>query len=126
MNQPPAKVGIFPLEGNQEIGNADQAACGSQPITHNTLNLMRAQKAEERMTPISRRYVLAGLAASSAAAIAAVHSEERQSSGANGSAVLSVDERRRHVNALLSYFASIGPQLLRSPDGLLKHPSIAQ
>jgi len=78
------------------------------------------------MTLVSRRDVLAGLAVSSAAAIAAVHSEERQSSGANSSAVLSVEERRRHANALLSYFASIGPQLLRAPDGLLKHPSIAQ
>jgi hypothetical protein len=78
----------------------------------------------DRHTP--RRDVLAGLAASSAAAIAQVHGDERQSSGGNTSAVLSNDERRRHAKSLLNYFASVGTQLLRAPDGLLKHPSIAQ
>ncbi len=77
------------------------------------------------MSPISRRDVLAGLAASSAASIGAARSEQRQSSAAGNAMLLSDDERRQHANALLRYFAAIAPQLLRAPDGILKHPSVA-
>ncbi len=76
------------------------------------------------MTPISRRDVLAGLAASSAASIVTARSEQRQSSAA-GTAPLSADERGQHADELLRYFAANAPQLLRAPDGILKHPSIA-
>ena len=77
------------------------------------------------MTPISRRDVLAGLAASSAASIVTARSEQRPSSAAGNAALLSGDERRQHADALLRYFAANAPQLLRAPDGILKHPSIA-
>ena len=79
------------------------------------------------MPPISRRDVLAGLAASSAASILTARGEEpqAQASAARDAAHLSVDERRRRRDALLRYFAANAPQLLRAPDGVLKHPSIA-
>ena len=77
------------------------------------------------MTPISRRDVLAGLAASSAASIVTARSEQRQSSAAGNAALLSADERGQHADELLRYFAGIAPQLLRAPDGILKHPSVA-
>jgi putative isomerase len=77
------------------------------------------------MTFISRRDVLAGLAASSAASIVTAHTKHRQNSVASNAELLSVEERRRHADALLRYFAEIAPQLLRAPDGILKHPSIA-
>jgi putative isomerase len=77
------------------------------------------------MTPISRRAVLAGLAASSAASIVTARSEQRQSPAASKVALLSGDERGQHADALLRYFAANAPQLLRSPDGILKHPSVA-
>jgi len=78
------------------------------------------------MTPISRRDVLAGLAASSAAAIVTAHDEPGPGPITNDSALLSDDERRQRAEALLRYFAANAPQLLRAPDGILKHPSIAQ
>ena len=77
------------------------------------------------MTPISRRDVLAGLAASSAASIVTARSEQRQSSAAGNAALLSADERGQHADELLRYFAANAPQLLRAPDGILKHPSVA-
>jgi len=80
------------------------------------------------MTPISRRNVLAGLAASSAVSIVPARGEEpqAQASAASSTALLSVDERRRRWDPLLRYFAACAPQMLRAPDGVLKHPSIAQ
>ncbi len=42
-----------------------------------------------------------------------------------GAALLSADERRQHADALLRYFAANAPLLLRAPDGILKHPSVA-
>jgi len=78
------------------------------------------------MTLISRRDVLAGLAASSAASFVMARGEARQGSGANNTAVLSSEERRRRGDALLRYFAECAPQMLRAPAGVLKHPSIAQ
>ncbi len=80
---------------------------------------------ENGMTPISRRDVLAGLAASSAASIVTARSEQRQRSAAGNAALLSADERGQHADALLRYFAANAPQLLRAPDGILKHPSVA-
>jgi putative isomerase len=77
------------------------------------------------MTPISRRNVLAGLAASSAASIVTARSEQRQSSAGGNAALLSADERGQHADELLRYFAANAPQLLRAPDGILKHPSVA-
>jgi mannosylglycerate hydrolase MGH1-like protein len=77
------------------------------------------------MTPISRRDVLAGLAASSAASIVTARSEQRQSSAVGNAALLSRKERDQHADALLRYFAANAPQLLRAPDGILKHPSVA-
>jgi putative isomerase len=77
------------------------------------------------MTPISRRDVLAGLAASSAASVMTARSEQRQSSAAGEAPLLSSDERGRHANALVRYFAANALQLLRPPDGVLKHPSVA-
>ncbi|MGA2728610.1 MAG: trehalase family glycosidase [Terracidiphilus sp.] len=77
------------------------------------------------MTPISRRDVLTGLAASSAASIVKAPSEQRQSFGASNAAILSGAERRQHADALLHYFAENAPQLLRAPDGVLKYPSVA-
>src|SRR6202050_2150353 len=77
------------------------------------------------MTPISRRDVLAGLAASSVASIAKARGEQRQSSAAISAALLSGDERGQHADVLVRYFAANAPQLLRAPAGVLKHPSIA-
>ena len=77
------------------------------------------------MTHISRRDVLAGLAAASAASVVAASGEQRQSSVSNSPARLSEGERRQHADALVRYFGANAPQLLRSPDGILKHPSIS-
>jgi putative isomerase len=78
------------------------------------------------MIPISRRDVLAGLAASSAISIVNARGEQRQSSMTSGAVLLSGDARSHHADALLNHFAESAPQLLRAPDGILKHPSIAQ
>ncbi len=77
------------------------------------------------MTPISRRDVLAGLAASGAASFVTARSEERLSPAASDAAVLSSDERRQHADALVHYFAECAPKLLRDPVGILKYPSVA-
>ena len=78
------------------------------------------------MPPISRRDVLTGLAAAGAASIVSAHGEQRQISAAGNAALLSVDERRQYADVLLRYFAANAPQLLWAPDGILKHPSVAQ
>ncbi len=80
---------------------------------------------ENGMTPISRRDVLAGLAASGAASLVTGRGEPRQSSATSNAPLLSGDERRQQADTLLSYFAASAPQLLRAPDGILKHPSVA-
>jgi putative isomerase len=77
------------------------------------------------MTLISRRDVLAGLAASGAASLVTARSGQSQSSAAGNVGLLSGDERRKHADALLRYFAANAPQLLRAPNGILKHPSVA-
>ena len=53
-------------------------------------------------------------------------SEQRQSSADSNAVLLSGEERRQRADALIRYFAAIAPQLLRVPEGILKHPSIAQ
>jgi putative isomerase len=77
------------------------------------------------MTKVSRRDVLGGLAASSAASVVTVFGEHRQNAAMNNAALLSGDERRQHVDALLGYFVANAPLLLRGPDGALKHPSVS-
>ena len=73
------------------------------------------------LSHISRRSILAGLAAS----LVTARSEKSPRSAASGEALLSGEERRQHTDALLGYFAENAPLLLRPPDGILKHPSIA-
>src|SRR3984885_7382351 len=77
------------------------------------------------MTKVSRRDVLGGLAASSAASVVTAFGEHRQNAAMNNAALLSGDERRQHVDALLHYFVANAPLLLRGPDGALKHPSVS-
>jgi len=77
------------------------------------------------MTLISRRDVFAGLAASSAVSLVTAFAEQRQTSAAGHEAFLSGEERSQHAEALLRYFATNAPQLLRAPAGVLKHPSIS-
>ena len=69
------------------------------------------------MTLVSRRDVLAGLAASGAASMVKARGEERQSSAAGSAAAVSSEERGQQADALLRYFAANAPQLLRAPDG---------
>jgi putative isomerase len=78
------------------------------------------------MTIVSRRDVLAGLAASSAASMATAFGEQPQASAAGDAAVVSSGERRRQADALLRYFAANAPLMLWAPDGILKHPSVSQ
>jgi putative isomerase len=77
------------------------------------------------MTPISRRDVLAGLTASSAASLLPARSRQSQSFAAGNAPLLSAGERRQHADALLHYFAENAPKLLRDPAGIFKHPSVA-
>jgi len=76
------------------------------------------------MTFLSRRDVLAGLAASSAASIVTARSEVRPASG-TGVTMLPDDKRHQYTDALLGYFSANAPLLLRAPDGILKHPSVS-
>ncbi len=78
------------------------------------------------MTIVSRRDVLAGLAASSAASIVTAFGEQPQTSAAGKEASLSGNERSQDANALRSYFAANAPQMLWASDGLLKRPSVSQ
>ena len=76
------------------------------------------------MRPLSRRDVLASLALAGASSLAG-GSDRSSLPPASGAALLSADERGRHAEALVRYFAANAPQLLRAPDGVLKHPSVA-
>jgi putative isomerase len=76
------------------------------------------------MHPLSRRDVLASLALAGASSLAG-GSDRSPLPPASGAALLSVDERGQHADALLRYFAANAPLLLRAPDGILKHPSVA-
>jgi putative isomerase len=74
---------------------------------------------------ISRRSVLAGLAASGALSLSSSNGLASDSRGESGSPILSPEARSRSADALLHYFTECAPQLLRAPDGILKHPSVA-
>jgi putative isomerase len=76
------------------------------------------------MRPLSRRDVLASLALAGASSLAG-GSDRSPLPPASGAALLSGDERGQHADALLRYFAANAPLLLRAPDGILKHPSVA-
>jgi len=65
------------------------------------------------------------LAAASAAPLLTALGEQRQSSIASSATPISGDERRQQAGALRRYFAANAPQLLRAPDGVLKHPSVS-
>jgi len=78
------------------------------------------------MRPVSRRDVLAGLAASSALTILPARGDQAEKSPLRNVAFLSGEERHRRADALLRYFAGVAPGLLWAPTGLLKHPMIAQ
>ncbi len=74
---------------------------------------------------ISRRSILAGLAATGALSVS--HASEAASDAQlePGSQGLSPESRRRSADTLLRYFAESAPKLLRDPAGILKHPSVA-
>lgn len=72
---------------------------------------------------ISRRSILAGLAASGALSLSSSNALASDSDG--GSPVLSPEMRRQHADSLAQYFAACAPKLLRAPAGILKHPSVA-
>jgi putative isomerase len=76
------------------------------------------------MHPLSRRDVLTSLALAGASSLAG-GSDRGLLPPASGAALLSGDERGQHADALLRYFAANAPLLLRAPDGILKHPSVA-
>ena len=89
-------------------------------------NQIRAHGGREtEMTLISRREVLAGLAASGAASFTTAFGEERQTAPAGDAVLLSSDERKQHAEALTHYFAANAQLLLRAPQGFLKYPSVA-
>ena len=77
------------------------------------------------MTSMSRCRLLAGLAVSSAASFVTAVGEQPQSSAANKELLFSGDERSRCADPLLGSFAANAVQLLRAPDGILKHPSVS-
>jgi putative isomerase len=71
----------------------------------------------------SRREVLAALAATGASALAPCRL--RAAPPPPAPPLQTPDARRRAVDQLLAYFAGTAPQLLRPPEGILTHPSIA-
>ncbi len=71
------------------------------------------------MPIISRRDLLAGLAATTAASAFIAHSQPLQT------ATSSAGDRTQQADALLQYFAASAPQLLRPPGGILQHPSVS-
>jgi putative isomerase len=74
---------------------------------------------------ISRRSVLAGLAASGALAVSPSNGFALDSKNESEPPILSQEARGRSSDALLHYFAESAPKLLRDPAGILKHPSVA-
>jgi putative isomerase len=78
-----------------------------------------------KMTFISRRDALAGLAASGAISFATAFGEQHPTPAPKEAAHLSDDDRSQQADTLRSYFAANAPKLLRAPGGVLKYPSIA-
>ena len=74
---------------------------------------------------ITRRSVLAGIAASGALSLSPSNGLARDSHGESGTPILSQQARKRSADALQHYFADCAPKLLRAPAGILKHPSVA-
>lgn len=74
---------------------------------------------------ISRRRLLAGLAASGALAVSPSNGFAGNAKGDSESPILSSEARGRSSDALLHYFAESAPKLVRDPAGILKHPSVA-
>lgn len=74
---------------------------------------------------ISRRSLLATLAASGAASVTPSQLFASARKGAPASPILSLEARKECAHALLGYFAESAPQLLRAPVGILKYPSIS-
>jgi putative isomerase len=68
------------------------------------------------MIPITRRSLLASLAASAAYPLAAESAEPQQ---------LTPGARKHAIDSLMAYLHTTAPQLLRPAEGILKHPSIA-
>ena len=76
------------------------------------------------MTVISRRNVLAGLAASGAVSVAGGPAKAVESV-ADSVSSLSFDERSQNADTLLRYFAENAPNQLRAPAGILRYPSVS-
>ena len=79
---------------------------------------------------ISRRSLLAGLAASGIVSVSKsngsmVDSPSDDSRGESSPPIISQEARRRSADTLLRYFSESAPKLLRDPTGILKHPSVA-
>ncbi len=74
---------------------------------------------------ISRRRMLAGLAASGALLVSPSDGSTGDSKDESGSPIHRQATRERSAEALLRYFAECAPKLLRDPAGVLKHPSVA-
>jgi putative isomerase len=74
---------------------------------------------------LSRRRLLAGLAASGALAASPSNGLAFDSKGDSDSPIFSQVARGRSSDALLHYFAESAPKLLRDPVDILKHPSVA-
>ena len=74
---------------------------------------------------ISRRSILAGLAATGALSVSHASEVAFDAQVEPGSQGLSPESRRRSADTLLHYFAESAPKLLRDPAGILKHPSVA-
>lgn len=74
---------------------------------------------------VSRRSLLATLAASGELSVSPANIFGMTRRGDSASPALSQQERKDCEDALLHYFAAHAPQLLRSPVGILTYPSIA-
>ena len=77
------------------------------------------------MAKFSRRHVLAGFASATASTLLSWRATESGALAEDAAPALAGAERRRYANRLLNYFAEIAPQLLRAPEGILRHPSVA-
>jgi putative isomerase len=84
---------------------------------------------KNKMTLITRRDALAGLAASGAVSFLSASAEQNAAPTSNAAPLdagtLSPAERSQNGEALLHYFAANAPKLLRPSAGVLKYPSIA-
>lgn len=79
------------------------------------------------MTNLTRRHFLAGVAATGAATLVSQADGAPSVAQMNGapSALLGPENRKKAVESLSAYFASVAPKLLRPAGGVLRHPSIS-